>query len=171
VFAPENEGERTTFTMAPVDDLERTHARRVPEPASVFSDAPSASVLEPETALRDALYVTDSWHGVVRLLHDELGLSRAELARGAGVAPITVARWLEQGEDAEIRSPDRLSDLRYVVLTLLSHGAMSKKLLKFWLTAKDVVLGTDALTAIAHGRFEEVIEAGKALSSLRRQDA
>lgn len=115
-----------------------------------------------------ALYAAASWVAVVRMLHYDLGLSKSELARGASVDPVTVSRWLESSDDTEIRAKRGLNELRYVILTLLGHGGMSLRLLRFWLTSLDVVLGTDALTAISQGRFEDVVEAGKDVSRLRK---
>src|SRR5690348_11568645 len=43
----------------------------------------------PEQRLHAALWTAESWPEVVCLLHHDLGLSKAEIARGAGVAPIT----------------------------------------------------------------------------------
>lgn len=120
--------------------------------------------------LYETLYFADSWFAVARVLHHDLGLTKSELARATGVTTVTVTRWLD-AHDQDVRTPDGLNDLRFVVLAMLKEGGMTPKLLRFWLCAKDVELGTDALTAIRDGRFEEVIEAGRALTSLRRPRA
>lgn len=132
--------------------------------ATKASAAPEAAA---ENQLYETLYFADSWFDVVRALHDQLGLTKAEVARAAGVTTMTVGRWLErQGQD--IRAPRGLDDLRFMVLAMLRDGAMTPRLLRFWLAARDLELGTDALTAIGHGRFEEVLEAGRAFTSMRR---
>jgi hypothetical protein len=144
-----------------------------PMPASPPREAGQAHGLSPFTAqespeyeLLVELYYSDSWSQTVWLLHHHLGLSKTELARGAGVQPITISRWLE-GTSEDVRASEALGDLRYVVMALLRHGAMSLRLMRFWLSARDVILGTDPLTAVSQGRFEDVVEAGLALSSLR----
>lgn len=121
-----------------------------------------------EEQLHAALYAAEGWPEVVRLLHDDLGLTKAQIGRAAEASSVTVGRWLEASGDAEVRSPQGLDDLRFVVLTLLADGRMRKSLLKFWLTSRDFVLQTDALSAIAQGRFEEVIAAGRAVPDMRR---
>jgi hypothetical protein len=163
--------ERLGGSESQMPTLEQQHSAQVTRagaPAPFFTEQPQET---PEQVLHRQLYTADNWSAVVRLLHDELGLGRPEIARAAGVSSVTVARWLENEGDSDVRSPERLDDLRFVVLALLQHGAMTKRLLRFWLAAKDVELRTDALTAIAEGRLEEVIEAGKAVSQLRRVSA
>jgi len=115
----------------------------------------------PQEELYVSLYYTDSWVGVVRILHGRIGLTQAEIARGAGVSQATVARWLESDPDAPVRAYGRLDDLRYVVLWLLRCG-MGERLISFWLTARNVDLGIDPLQAIAEGRFEQVTFAANA---------
>lgn len=110
----------------------------------------------PQDELHQALYYTDSWIEVVRVLRDTVGLSQAEIARGADVSPATVARWLESPTEAVIRAYGRLDDLRYVVLWLARCG-FEPRLISFWLAAKNVDLATDPLSAIAQGRFLQVI--------------
>jgi transcriptional regulator with XRE-family HTH domain len=156
-------------TMPPIPETEEMQVRRQVEIAGIQGvDAPELE--QAEAALHLALYTADNWGRVVSLLEGELGLAKADLARAAGVTPMTISRWLEATEDADVRSPERLSDLRYVVLTLLMQGVMSTRFLRFWLAARDVVLKTDPLSAIAEGRFEEVIEAGRTVGTLRRRD-
>jgi hypothetical protein len=113
-----------------------------------------------------SLYYTESWVSVVKLLHSRIGLSQAEIARGAGVSQATVTRWLDREEAAPVRAYNRLDDLRYVVLVLLNLG-MTPRLITFWLAAKEIHIGTDPLTAIAEGRFEEVIAVAKAFAQGR----
>lgn len=121
-----------------------------------------------EDRLYEALHEVDSWAVVVRLLHQELGLTKSELARGAGVVPETISRWLEEDREAEIRATRGLDELRYAVLALLRHGGMRKRLLRFWLTARNIDLGTDPLSAIADGRLEEVVTVGREFARGRR---
>ena len=115
----------------------------------------------PQEELYLSLYYTDSWVAVVGILHGRIGLTQAEIARGAGVSQATVARWLESDPDAPVRAYGRLDDLRYVVLWLLRYG-MGERLISFWLTARTVDLGIDPLQAIAEGRFEQVTLAANA---------
>jgi len=115
----------------------------------------------PQEELYVSLYYTDSWVAVVRILHGQIGLTQAEIARGAGVSQATVARWLESDSDAPVRAYGRLDDLRYLVLWLL-HSRMGERLIAFWLTARTVDLGIDPLQAIAEGRFEQVTGAANA---------
>src|ERR1700744_4177708 len=103
--------------------------------------------------LYQQLYTTDNWIAVVGLLRSGLGLSSAEIARGANVSNATVARWLESDEGAFVKASGRLDDLRYVVLWLIRCG-MSTKLMRFWLAAKNIELAADPLSAIGAGRFE-----------------
>ncbi len=106
--------------------------------------------------LYESLYYTDNWIAVVNIFHGRVGLTQAEIARGAGVSQATVARWLESGPEAPVRAYGRLDDLRYVVLWLL-RCRMSERLISFWLAARNVDLGVDPLQAIAAGRFEQVM--------------
>lgn len=121
-----------------------------------------------EEALYESLLEVENWAQVVRVLHEQLGLTKAEIARAAGVAPHTVNRWLDSVDGGKIRTHQGLDDLRYVVLTLLSDGAMRAPLLRFWLISKNADLRTDPLTAIARGRFEETIASGRAFIRARR---
>ena len=121
---------------------------------------------EGQDELFASLYSTDNWIAVVGVLRSKLGLSSAEIGRGANVSQATVARWLESDEDAPVKASGRLDDLRYVVLWLIRCG-MSARLMRFWLAAKNIELGSDPLTAIAAGRFEEVIEAARAFGAGR----
>jgi transcriptional regulator with XRE-family HTH domain len=116
-----------------------------------------------------SLYYTDSWITVVKLLHSRIGLTQAEIARGADVSQATVARWLESEEASPVRAYDRLDDLRYVVLGLLRCG-LTPSLIAFWLAAKNIDLGADPLTAIARGGFEKVIRVANAFANGRPPD-
>jgi hypothetical protein len=120
-----------------------------------------------EGELYDELYMADNWITVVRVLHDGLGLTQAEIARGAGVATMTVSRWLDSPEDLELRAHGHLDDIRCVVLWLLKGCDMRLRLIRFWLTAKNPDLATDPLTAVAAGRFEEVAATARAFSNGR----
>jgi hypothetical protein len=113
------------------------------------------------------LQVTDNWISVVRLLHDQLGLSQAEIARGAGVSQMTVSRWLDSPEDADVRAWGRLDDLRYVTMFLVGYCSMRLRLARFWLSAKNLDLGTDPLSAIASGCYEQVVETARAFANGR----
>jgi len=118
-------------------------------------------------ALYNALYPTESWVQVAKVLHRELGLTQAEIARGANVTTATVARWLESLDEAPVRAGDRLDDLRYAVLWMACGCGMGPRLIRFWLTAKNPHLGEDPLGAIAAGRFEQVIEIAHAFGEAR----
>lgn len=111
----------------------------------------------PQEELYLSLYYTEDWGPVVKILHSRIGLTQAEIARGAGVSQATVARWLEGDPEVPIRAYGRLDDLRYVVLLLLRFG-MGERLIAFWLGARNVDLGIDPLQAIAEGHFERVSE-------------
>jgi transcriptional regulator with XRE-family HTH domain len=111
----------------------------------------------PQEDLYLSLYYTEDWVAVVKIFHSRIGLTQAEIARGAGVSQATVARWLESDPEVPIRAYGRLDDLRYVVLLLLRYG-MGERLIAFWLGARNVDLGIDPLQAIAEGRFERVSE-------------
>jgi len=125
-------------------------------------------ITTPESDLYDELYMADNWISVVRVLHNKLGLTQAEIARGAGVSAITVSRWLDSPEDLELRAHGRLDDIRCVVLWLLKGCDMRLRLIRFWLTAKNPDLAVDPLSAIAAGRFEEVAATARAFSTGRR---
>ena len=58
----------------------------------------------PQEELYLSLYYTDSWVAVVKIFHAPIGLTQAEIARGAGVSQATVARWLESDPDAPVRA-------------------------------------------------------------------
>jgi hypothetical protein len=118
-------------------------------------------------ALYDALYPTESWVQVAKVLHRALGLTQAEIARGADVTTATVARWLESPDEASVRAVGRLDDLRYAVLWMACGCGMGPRLIRFWLTAKNPYLGQDPLGAIAAGRFEQVIEIARAFGEAR----
>jgi transcriptional regulator with XRE-family HTH domain len=140
---------------------------------SVLSDDHAAVVtdqeqLTPEQELVDNLEAADNWVTVVRLLNTSLGLSQADIARGARVSQVTVARWLDGNEQQEVRARARVDDLRYVVLWLLKTCRMRLRLAGFWLKAKNIDLRTDPLSAIAEGRYEEVVEAARAFAAGRR---
>jgi transcriptional regulator with XRE-family HTH domain len=121
----------------------------------------------PQEELYQALYGTDNWIAVVKLLRNQVGLTQAEIARGADVSQATVARWLDSEEDAPVRATGRLDDLRYVVLWLIRGCGMPPRLIRFWLGSKNIHLGVDPLSAIAQGRFEQVIEVAHAFAAGR----
>jgi len=121
----------------------------------------------PQEELYLSLYYTEDWVAVVKIFHAQIGLTQAEIARGAGVSQATVARWLESEPNAPVRAYGRLDDLRYVVLWLL-RCRMGERLIAFWLAARNVDLGgSDPLQAIADGRFEEVMSIASAFAEGR----
>lgn len=124
--------------------------------------------ISPEDRLHRKLMAPVGWVHVARLLHDEVRLTQEEIARGAHVQPVTVARWLQRPDDAYIRATDGLDRLRALVMAMLVRPGMSIKLLRFWLGAIDAELGTDPLTALSERRFEQVVDSGVAVSDVRR---
>jgi hypothetical protein len=124
--------------------------------------------MNPEAlALYDALYPTESWVQVAKVLQRALGLTHAEIARGADVTTATVARWLESPDDAPVRAVGRLDDLRYVVLWMAYGCGMGPRLIRFWMTAKNPYLHEDPLSAIAKGRFEQVVDLARMFGEAR----
>jgi len=137
------------------------------ECAGVPASGRQAAMNQEARALYDALYSTESWVQVAKVLHRELRLTQAEIARGADVTTATVARWLESTDEASVRAVGKLDDLRYAVLWMVSGCGMGPRLIRFWLTAKNPHLGQDPLGAIAAGRFEHVIEIAHAFGEAR----
>lgn len=140
-------------------------------PTGKCAGAPASSrqtaINQEARALYGALYPTESWVQVAKVLHRELGLTQAEIARGANVTPATVARWLESSDEAPVRAVGRLDDLRYAVLWMACGCGMGSRLIRFWLTAKNPYLGEDPLGAIAAGRFEHVVEVARSFGEAR----
>lgn len=122
-----------------------------------------------EAELAEALDAAGSHHEVVALLHDELGLTDADIARVARVRPMSVARW--RRDAVEIRQWQRIDELRYTVVELL-EADMDKKLLTYFLRRLDAKLGDGSprrpLDALAKGLYEEVVRAGKTYLEHRR---
>jgi hypothetical protein len=144
----------------------------MPTPQAIADDAQQQEQHDPAVEggsleeLHGALYWTDSWISVVNLLRSEIGLSSADIGRGADVSLATVARWLDSPDDAPVKASGRLDDLRYVVLSLIQYG-MTPRLIRFWLAAKNPQLRCDPLSAIAAGRFEEVVDVAEAFAAGR----
>jgi hypothetical protein len=144
----------------------------MPTPQATADDAiqqerhPSAVEGGALEELHGALYWADNWISLVNMLRSEVGLSSADISRGADVSLATVARWLDSADHAPVKASGRLDDLRYVVLSLIQYG-MTPQLISFWLAAKNPQLRSDPLSAIAAGRFEEVVDVAEAFAAGR----
>lgn len=130
-------------------------------PLAGFSSSDWAQT--PEGKLYAELSAAPS-HRQVALVLRKLGLDISAIARGAAVQPSSVSRWLSNAE-VDVRRPGRLGELRAVVLALLKSRQMTLGMLPYWLTSgPDVLLGQEPLLAIADGRYEDVVEAGRSLT-------
>lgn len=147
------------LTSRPHDGTDRGSKRRQDASGNDASSSRDA------TGLRLSLECPESPSDVLRVLHGDFGLTRAELARAASTTTVTVGRWLD-GE-TEARRSEGIDALRAVVVALLRQGRMSPKAIHYWLGARDVDLGEDALSAIGHGRVDDVLAAGLSLAQVR----
>jgi len=172
------EDEQTTRQTRPPDGAQGTTGvvvapsrTRDPAPKDDTPDHPDFDT--PEGQLYMRLWLATGWQAVAGALVTGLGMSRRELARGAGVTPPTVTKWLEATEADDVRAYEGLNRVRTVVLKLLDAGFQINEL-QFWLTTVDPVLNKnsdgedlDVLTAIADGRVGDAVQAGLALATAR----
>lgn len=106
---------------------------------------------------------------VVRVLHEDLGLTEKDLAKATGVRHESVSRWLA-GAVNNVHARDSINDLRYVVMALLRTGTMTLPRIAYWLCARNIYLGIEPVEAIAEGDFERVVEIGLAHAEGRAPD-
>jgi transcriptional regulator with XRE-family HTH domain len=106
---------------------------------------------------------------VVRILHEQLGLTEKDLARAAGVRHESVSRWLA-GNVSNMHARDSINDLRYVVMALLRARTMTLPRIAYWLCSRNLYLGVEPVEAIANGEFERVVEVGLAHAEGRTPD-
>ena len=99
---------------------------------------------------------------VARILVDEFGLEQRQLAVGCGVSESSVSEWLSGPETRSPHQRDRVLEIAYVVVAVLSTRSISVELLREWLVSPmDYFLVDAPLAAIAAGRCREVSEIGK----------
>ena len=131
--------------------------------AQQLNDGPLAWEKTAEGRLYSALSTVSSHREVVQLFREVLQLESTAIARGAGVDPSSVSRWLS--DDVDIRRPGRLGEVRAAIMALLKSRRMTVGTLRYWLTTSpDVLLGEEPLAALGHGRYEDVVDAGRFLT-------
>ncbi len=102
---------------------------------------------------------------VIRALLHRHELTQDELARMIGVDERSIRRWATNGESVSVqaRHTEAIDDLRHLqsVLSPSLRGVQFAR----WLRARSRQLGDERpMDLIADGRYEEVLEAAKALA-------
>lgn len=112
--------------------------------------------------LTEALYRERNPIRVARILIDDFGLEQRQLAIACAVSESSVSEWLSGPDTRSPHQRDRILELAYVVVAVLSTQSISVELLREWLVSPmDLFLEDGPLPAIAAGRAREVAATGR----------
>ena len=104
---------------------------------------------------------------LVRLLHDALELNDEDVARAAGVLPVTVRRWRSRSDKSKIRRWEHVDDLRALTAVLASSGLLDPDEIRQWLRGRNSDLDYQRpLDLIRVQEFDRVL--GAAETYIRR---
>jgi len=102
------------------------------------------------------------YRDVVRLFHDALALDDEDVARAAGVLPVTVRRWRSSADKSKIRRWEQVDDLRALTSFLLRSGLLEPDEVRQWLRGRNSDLKYDRpLDLIRAQEFERVLAAAE----------
>jgi hypothetical protein len=123
------------------------------------------AVVRRPTALSPLTLVTSDQREVVRLLHNEVGLSDGEIAEATGVGHVvTVRKWRSATAQGTPRNKDRIDDLRAIVGLLANSGLIRSEEIGRFLRSRNPDLNyRRPLGLLAHGEFERVRAAAEQL--------
>lgn len=126
------------------------------------ADDADAEILRP-TARSPLTLVMSDPRDVVRALHDEVGLSDAEIAEATGVANVvTVRKWRSRAAKSEPRNREQVDDLRAIVGLLLNSGALDPEQVGHFLRSRNDDLNyRRPLRVLARGGFDRVRRAAE----------
>lgn len=132
------------------------------EAAALLGDR--SSILRP-TASRPLMLVTSDQRDIVRLLHDVVGLTDAEIAEATGVAHVvTVRKWRSRSAKGEPRNTEQIDDLRAIVGLLLNSGLLEPEDVGRFLRSRNADLSyRRPLGVLAQRQFDRVRQASEAL--------
>lgn len=99
---------------------------------------------------------------IVRLLHDSVHLDDGDVARAAGVLPVTVRRWRSRSPKSKIRRWEQVDDIRALTALLVRSGLLEPGDIRQWLRGRNSDLGYQRpLDLIRAQEFERVLVAAE----------